>query len=211
MRELGAEVVLCGHDFDAAKAAARQHAAKRDFIFVEDGRDPPVSEGAGTIAIELLRWPSPFDAVVVALGNGALVNGIGTWIKAHRPAARVIGVCASGAPAMEKSFRAGQVIVTPEAGTIADGIAIRVPVPEAVADMRGLVDDVLVVNDETILRAMRLILEHTGVLTEPSGAVGVAAILAHPGMFAGQAVAAIVCGGNVAPEQIRRWFGRVGI
>ena len=206
MRELGAEVVLAGQDFDAAKVAARAHAERLGSRFIEDGRDPPISEGAGTIAVELLRWPQPFDAILVALGNGAMLNGIGTWVRAHAPQTRVIGVCARGAPAMERSWRSGRVETTAAVETIADGIGVRVPVPDALTDMRGLVDEVLLVDDATILRAMRLLLHHTGLLAEPSGAVGVAVVLAHRERFAGQRLATPLCGGNVTAEQFQAWF-----
>jgi len=206
MRALSAEVVLAGHDFDAAKAAAQQHAQAHNLRFVEDGRDPAIAEGAGTIAAELLRWPQPFDAVLIAVGNGSLVNGMGTWIKAHAPDTRVIGVCAAGAPAMERSWRSGRVETTATADTIADGIAVRVPVPPAVEDMRAVVDEVLLVDDAAILRAMRLLLHHTGLLVEPSGAVGVAAIQMDRQRFAGKLLATPLCGGNVTREQFRQWF-----
>jgi threonine dehydratase len=206
MLELGAEVILAGEDFDAAKAAARAHAREHNQRFVEDGREAPISEGAGSMAVELLRWPRPFDAVLVALGNGALINGIGTWVKAHAPATRVIGICATGAPAMEMSWRSGKVETTPTVNTISDGIGVRVPVPQALQDMRGIVDEVLLVDDATTLRAMRLLLLHTGLVVEPSGAVGVATILTHPRAFAGQLIATPLCGSNVSREQFKAWF-----
>ena len=206
MRELGAEVVLSGSDFDAAKAAARAHATRHDLRFVEDGFETPISEGAGSMAVELLRWPRPFDAVLVPLGNGAMITGIGTWVKAQSPATRLIGVCAAGAPAMELSWRSGKVETTATVETIADGIGVRVPVPQALQDMRGIVDDVLLVDDATTLRAMRLLLHHTGLLVEPAGAVEVAAVLAHRKAFAGRLVATPLCGANVTREQFRAWF-----
>jgi threonine dehydratase len=206
MRDLGAEVVLSGHDFDAAKTAARDHAERMGWLFVEDGREAPITEGAGTIAVELLRGQRPFDAVLVALGNGAMINGIGTWIKAHLPATRVIGVCAAGAPSMERSWRSGKSEPTERVDTIADGIGVRVPVPEALDEMRRTVDDILLVDDQTILSAMRLLLDHAGLAIEPSGAAGVAAILKFRTRFAGQSLATVLCGANVTSEQIQHWF-----
>src|SRR5437763_6769197 len=138
MRALGAQVELGGDDFDAAKDRARAHAEATGAEFVEDGREPAISEGAGAIGVELLERNSTLEAVVVPLGNGALIVGIAHWVKAISPATRVIGVCAAGAPAMERSFRADAPVAEP-ADTIADGIAVRVPVPEALADMRGVV------------------------------------------------------------------------
>jgi len=209
MRQLGARVHLAGRDFDAAKDAARAYAAERpDARFIEDGREPAIAEGAGTIAVELCRWPEPIDAAVVPLGNGALLAGVGHWLEARRPATRVIGVCAAGAPAMAESLRTGRVVTTETVRTIADGIAVRVPVAEALDDLRPVVDDVLLVDDATTLAAMRLVLATLGIVVEPAGAVGVAAILAHPARFAGALVATPLCGGNVTDEQRAEWFGR---
>ena len=206
MRELGAEVALAGNDFDEAKAAANLHAKQTGSVLIEDGRDAAVSEGAGTLAVELLRGPDPLDAIVVPLGNGAMINGIATWTKAHSPRTQVIGTCATGAPSMERSWRTGKVESTPTADTIADGIAVRIPVPEAVADMQDIVDDVVLVSDQAILAAMRLILDRTGILVEPSGAVGVATLQTYTSRFAGGRVATILCGGNVTMEQFQAWF-----
>jgi threonine dehydratase len=205
MRSLGAEVVLAGDDFDAAKVAARDYAANRDCLFVEDGRDAAISEGAGSIAVELLASGEHFDAVVVSVGNGALINGIGTWVKARSPGTRVVGVCAAGAPAMERSWSTGEIRTTAAVDTIADGIAVRVPVAEAVDEMRDVVDEFVLVDDASIIRSMHLLLRHTGLLIEPSGAAGVAAIVTHREMFARRRVATILCGGNVTPEQMRAY------
>jgi len=205
MRQFGAEVRLAGADFDAAKEAARSHAAATGAWMVEDGLEPEISEGAGSIAVELLTPRLALDAIVVPVGNGALVTGIGRWAKAASPATRIIGVCAAGADAMQRSFAAATAIDRVSAETIADGIAVRVPIAEAVADMRGTVDEVRSVSDAQIVEAMRLIHRHTGLEIEPSGAAGVAAIAA--GDFAGQAVATILCGGNLTGAQIREWLG----
>lgn len=206
MRALGAELRLEGMDFDAAKQAAREYAAREGLQFVEDGRDVEFSEGAGTMAVELLRYPEPFGAVVVPLGNGAMIAGIARWVKAHAPSTQVIAVCAAGAPSMERSWRAGRVVETDSISTIADGIGVRVPVPEAVQDLQGLLDEVLLVEDSVILQAMRLAHQHLGLVLEPSGAVGIAALMDHREMFAGKRVATILCGGNLTPEQMRGWL-----
>jgi threonine dehydratase len=100
MRALGAEVRLVGADFDAAKKKARRFAEQDGLGFIEDGREPAIAEGAGTIALELCQWSEPIDAVIVPVGNGALINGIGRWMRTHAPGCSVIGVCAEGAPAM---------------------------------------------------------------------------------------------------------------
>src|ERR687894_2926068 len=175
MRRLGAEVRLEGEDFDEAKAAARALAESEGSRFVEDGREVEISEGAGTIALELCRWSEPFDALLVPLGNGALLSGVGTWMKTHAPSTAVLGVCAEGAPAMALSLRDGVTRTTEKADTIADGIAVRLPVEEALSDLAGVVDDVLLVDDEAMVEAMRLLFWKMGLVVEPAGAPGTGA------------------------------------
>jgi threonine dehydratase len=206
MRALGAEVRLHGEDFDAAKLEARRFVAEHTVPMVEDSLEPATGEGAGTIGVELLHYPEPFDQLLVALGNGALLTGIGRWVKAHAPATQMIGVAAAGAPAMVESWRSGQIVTYDRIDTIADGIGVRLPVPEAVADMRGTVDDALLVRDQTILAAMRLIHQQLGLVVEPSGAVGIAAIMEHPERFRDQLVATVLCGGNLTPQQLHDWL-----
>jgi threonine dehydratase len=208
MRGFGATVQLAGADFDAAKDAAREHADSLGVPFIEDGREPAISEGAGTLGVELAAWPEPFDAIVIPLGNGALLGGVATWIRHVSPATRIIGVCATGAPSMERSWRAGTVVTTEAADTIADGIAVRVPIPEALRDLQGIIDDIWLVDDATIVSAMRLVHAAEGIVLEPAGAVGVAALLANGGAWKGRLVATVLCGANVTEAQREHWFGR---
>jgi threonine dehydratase len=206
MRGFGADVRLAGHDFDAAKAAARTHAAATGQLFVEDGLHPAIAEGAGTIALEMDAAGALGDLVLVPVGNGSLINGIGTWIKARHPTTRVVGVTAAGAPAMARSWWEGRIVETEAAPTIADGIAVRVPVPEALAVMRSTVDEVVEVSEDVLLRAMRLALTVLGLVVEPAGVAGLAALLAHPTLGRAGRVATILCGGNVSAEQARDWL-----
>lgn len=207
MRKLGAEVRLYGEDFDAAKLEAKRFCAETGAWMVEDGKEPEISEGAGTLGTELLRWPQPLDAALIALGNGAMIAGMGRWLKARSPQTQVIGVCAAGAPIMERAWRAGRYMEAERIHTIADGIGVRIPVPEALEDLKGLVDDVLLVEDSTILEAMRLAHQHLGLVLEPSGAVGIAALLVNRERFAGKRVATILCGSNLTQEQMKEWLG----
>jgi threonine dehydratase len=207
MRMLGADVRLAGEDFDAAKVAGRRFATASGLPFVEDGVEPRLSEGAGSIAVELLGFAEPLDAVLVSLGNGAMLGGMARWISANTPAIEAIGVAPSGAPCMAESFRLGRPVEAAGIDTIADGMATRVPVPEALGDLRGTVADVLLVDDDAMIRAMRIVHRHVGLVLEPSGAAGVAALLAHPGRFRGRTVAVVLCGGNLAPQQMAAWLG----
>lgn len=203
MRRLGAEIRLAGADFDAAKDAARHHAAAGNLRFVEDGIEAELAEGAGTIALELAA-ATPFDAIVVQVGNGSLLAGVGTAIRHVAPHTEIIAVVAAGAPAMKLSIDAGRVIETAHADTIADGIAVRVPIADTLAHLRACCDDVVAVSDARIFEAMRLIHHYQGIAVEPSGAVGVAAILDDPERFAGRRVATILCGGNLSSAMRER-------
>jgi threonine dehydratase len=205
MRAFGAAVHLGGADFDEAKAAARAFATREEIPFVEDGREPAIAEGAGSMGVELSRWPEPLGLVAVPLGNGALLGGVGTWLRAASPETAVVGVCAAGAPSMERSWRAGHPVETTVVDTIADGIAVRVPVPEALETLRACVDDVVLVSEDALRAAMRLIVETCGLIVEPAGAAGIAALLEHRHLRSRGVVAVPLCGGNVTREQWREW------
>lgn len=205
MRALGAEVRLSGADFDEAKKAAELHARGNGSRMVADGLDVEASIGAATIGVELAEQ-GIFDAILVPLGNGALLTGIGRWMKAASPRTEVIGVSAAGADAMAASWRSGNLVMRDRVDTIADGIAVRVPIPEAVRDMAGTVDDVVLVPDEAIAEAMRRIFVHAGLVVEPAGAAGIAALLAFNERFRERRIATVLCGGNLTQEQVDRWL-----
>ena len=201
MRAFGATVTAVGADSAAAEAAAREHVASRsDCVYVEDGREAAIAEGAGTIGVELMT-AGPFDAVVVPVGDGALITGIARWIKDRAPKTRIVGVCARGAPCMAMSWRAQRPISTERSDTIAEGIEVRVPVPESVARLVALVDDMVLVDDHHLLEAMQLAAETLGLLLEPSGAAGLAAIRVHA--LPGDRLATVLTGSNLRPEHLR--------
>jgi threonine dehydratase len=190
MRGLGAEVEVAEH----AESAAREYAAadERRYLVV-DGLDPAIAEGAGTIGVEL-GAREPIDTAVVQLGDGALITGIARWLKSRQPDTRVVGVCAGGAPAMAESFAAGRPVSVEGEGTIAGALAIVDPVPESFARVVELVDEVVLVDDDEIRAAMALIAESTGVLVEPAGAAGLAAVARHREALTGERVAVLLTG-----------------
>ncbi|TKI06732.1 pyridoxal-phosphate dependent enzyme [Martelella alba] len=201
IRYYGADIRQTGHDFDSAKAQARDYSAQTGAWFVEDGFEPNVSEGAGTIAVELLAGGDHYDAVFVPVGNGALISGMARWLKASAPDIRVIGVCPRNADAMYRSWLTRRVVSSLEAHTKADGLAVRVPVPEALEDMRGVVDDIVLANEEQIALAAHYALKYAGLILEPSGAAALAGILAYAGKIASDSrVAAILTGANLNPS-----------
>ncbi len=204
MRALGAAVIQQGDDFDAAKDAARAYAYSNDIEFVEDGQALAITEGAGSIAVELAN-AATLDTLLVPLGNGALLAGVATWMKAVSPATRIVGVVAAGAPSMMRALTGIQVDHSTPVDTIADGIAVRVPVSQALADLRALTDDLVAVNDDAIVAAMRGLIAHVGLIVEPAGAVGIAALLEATHGAYGDRVGTILCGGNVTTAQLSTW------
>jgi threonine dehydratase len=174
MRALGARV----HVSERPGRAASEQAATSDRLLVVDGLYPAMAEGAGTIGLEL-DASGPFEVAVVQVGDGALISGVACWLKAARPETRVVGVCASGAPAMARSFAAGHVVSTPGTDTIATALAISEPLVESLARIMALVDEIVLVDDDELRRAQRLIRETLDLAVEPAGAAGVAALARH--------------------------------
>ncbi len=205
IRALGATVRLEGDDIEDARVIARTIAADEGAHLVEDSLDVLTCEGAATIGLELLEGESRFDTLVIALGGGALASGIGYVARSLAPHVEVVAVQPEGAPAMALSWRCGSVVHTDTIDTIADGVAGRFPIPEVLDDLLVVVDDVVLVGEDSIKAGMRLLYRHAGVVVEPSAALGVAAILENRERFAGRRVATVVCGSNVATDDYERW------
>jgi len=200
MRRLGADVRLVGEDFDAARVAAADLANEAAWQLVVDGQDPWMAIGAGTAALELTeavrRGDLPaFSRIYVPVGNGSLIAGIGTWMRHAAPLTRVIGVQAARAPAMTLSWREGRPIETELADTVADGIAARVPVPEALELMVNVVDEMLLVDEEEILSATAELAAALPVRVETAAGAAWAALRRTVDQAGPTAL--IVTGGNV--------------
>lgn len=207
IKALGATVVLEGDDIEEARLLARSIAADRGDHLIEDSLNLGTCEGAGTVGFELLaREPQlPLDVIVVALGGGALASGVGYVAKSIAPQVEIIAVQPAGAPAMALSWRSGTVVETESIDTIADGVAGRCPIPEVLDDLLVVVDDVVLVGEDTIKTAMQLLLRHAGAVVEPSAALGIATVLENRDRFAGRRVGTILCGSNVTPDDFARW------
>jgi threonine dehydratase len=202
---LGATIEIAGHDIEDARVRARELAVEQEAYLVEDSLDLATCEGAATIGLELLRDVPDLEVVLVALGGGALASGVGYVAHELGAGVEVIGIQPLGAPAMARSWQQGKVIETDSIDTIADGVAGRCPIPEVLDDLLEVLDDVALVREESIKDGMRLLYEHSGLVVEPSAALGVAALLEEPSRFAGRRVATIICGSNVAPIDHARW------
>jgi threonine dehydratase len=207
IRALGARLELVDGDFDSARERAVQIAQRDGIRLVEDSLDIETCEGAATIGLELAEAAQPFDAVLIALGGGAMASGIGHVLKDLAPGVEVLCVQPLGAPAMTWSWQQKRVVTTETTDTIADGVAGRLPIPAVLDDLLLVVDDAVLVREESIVAGMRMLFEHAGLVVEPSGALGIAAILEDRERFAGRHVVTVVCGGNVDVDAYRRWIG----
>jgi threonine dehydratase len=212
IRALGARLELVDGDFDVARERAAAIARYHGIRLVEDSLDIETCEGAATIGLELtgqelVNTETSFDAVLIALGGGALATGVGHVVKARAPEVEVICIQPLGAPAMTRSWRARRVVTTDSTSTIADGVAGRRPIPAVLDDLLLVADDAVLVQEESIIAGMRMLLDHAGLVVEPSAALGIAAILEDRDRFAGRHVVTIVCGSNVDVDAYRRWVG----
>ena len=175
MRALGATVIEVEGDFDDARGAAEAYVAERDAEHLTDGDDIRIASGAATMGLEVSDavaagvLPAPTVALI-PVGNGSLINGVASGLRAGLPDCRVIGVQAEGAPAMTLSWKANRPIDTPSAATYADGIATRIAIPAAVALMPGRVDDMLLVSEEQLRAAQAVLTDELGVTVEGAAA-----------------------------------------
>lgn len=210
METFGARVIASGADGSAARKAAAAHAERHpDRFYLQDGLQAAIAEGAGTIGAELTRGADGlgFDAVVLPVGDGALINGVACWMREHSPGTRIVGVNAEGAPSMLESLRAGRAVRLDRARTFADGIAVRDPLETSVRRARALVDEIVLVTDEAIAAAMELAARTLGIVLEPAGAAGLAAIA--EGVVAGDRLATVLTGANPRPEQVSELAARL--
>jgi threonine dehydratase len=194
---LGARVELVPGTVTESLAAAQRHVAERGSVFVHPFDHPDVIAGQGTIGLELLEQLPELGTVLVPVGGGGLLAGVASAVHAQRPGVRVVGVQAEGAAAFAASFRAGGPATSSPVATMADGIAVERPGTRTLAICRPLVDEVLTVPDAAIWLAMRHCLEQLGLVVEPAGAAGLAALWLRAARAFPPPVAAVVSGGNI--------------
>jgi len=191
----GAKVILHGELFDEAYAEARRIEAERGLTFIHPFDDPEIMAGQGTVALEFLEQAPGLDTLVVPIGGGGLICGIGTAAKALRPDIALVGVQARLYPSMYCSVT-GQDL--PSAGdTLAEGIAVKRPGEMTARLIRGLVDEILLVSERDIERAVSLFLQIEKTVAEGAGAAGLAALLTNRERFAGRRVGLVLTGGNI--------------
>lgn len=197
IRQEGAALVRHGKDFDEAKEEAKAYAQDGGGWWLEDGEDPNVTLGTATIGAEIMEDLPETDEIIVPVGNGALIGGIGCAVRPANPDVEITGVQPESAAAMVRSFESGRPVPTDSCETIADGLASRVPVPEAVALMCKVVSRMLEVSDESIAAAVRVLAEKAHVLAEPAAAAAFAGAVRRDTDLAGKNVVLVLTGSNV--------------
>lgn len=191
----GATIILHGERFDDAQAHAYEVAFARGLVFVHPFDDPAIVAGQGTVALEMLEDVPEIDTLAIPIGGGGLVSGCATAAKAMKPDCRVIGVQAELYPSMYAKLRGLKLPC--EGDTLAEGIAVKEPGKLTSGIVRELVDDVVLVAERELERALSLLLQIEKTVVEGAGAAGLAAMLAHPGRFKDRNVGIVLCGGNI--------------
>jgi len=192
---LGARVVLFGETVDDAAAHARAIAREENRLFVHPYDDPAIVAGQGTVALEMLEDAPDLDVLIVPVGGGGLISGMTIAARARRPAIEVVGVEAELYPAVRQTL-AGEPVVA-GGRTVADGIAVKQPGTLTLAIIREHVDDIVLVSEAALERAILVLLEIEKTVVEGAGAAGLAAVLADLRRFAGRKVGIVLCGGNI--------------
>jgi threonine dehydratase len=200
IRRFGAQVIAAGRNYNGAyvEALAAQKDSGATFVHAYD--DPDVVAGQGTIATEILSDLPEFDTALVPVGGGGLIGGIALYLKSKKPGIKVIGVEPVGADAMSRSLRAGSIVTLDRVNTIADGLAASAPGKLTFDLAQKHVDEVLLVEETEMLRAIRLLFEWEHLLAEPAGAAALAALLYHHRPAPNERVVVILSGGNVTDE-----------
>jgi threonine dehydratase len=202
-RGLGAEVVLTGRDFDEARIAAEERAAREGMRYIHSANEPLLVAGVGTYALELLEAVPDLDVIFVPVGAGSGVLGTATVARAVNPAIRVIGVQSEGAPAVYLSWKEGRYVETERIATFAEGLATRQPFELPLQLLPRLVDEIMLVSDDELRAGILLLLETARQLVEGAGAAPVAAALRRKEELAGKKVGLVLSGGNITLEQLR--------
>jgi threonine dehydratase len=201
MRALGAEVIVHGRDFDEAREHCEQLASRHGYRYIHSGDEPALIAGVATYTLEIFQVRPDTEVIVVPVGGGSGAAGACVVAKAVRSSVEVIGVQSEAAPAAYRSWQAGT-LVEDINRTFAEGLATRTAFELPQQILRALLDDFVLVSEDALKAATRLMIEKTRNLVEPAGAAALAAVLSAPGRFAGRTVAVVCSGGNISPAQL---------
>ena len=205
LRAYGTDLKQVGEDCVLAEEAARKEAERSGRVFVSPYNDLQIIAGQGTVGIELGRRMDRIDAVLVPVGGGGLISGIGAYLKHARPDIEIIGCQPANSAVMYESIKAGRILDIPSRPTLSDGTAGGIEAGSVTFDICcGIVDDFILVTEEEISSALRLLVEKHAMLVEGSGALTVAAYLRDAERFRGKSVILIISGRNIGLDQLKQ-------
>ena len=196
-KSYGAEVVLYGRVYDDAYTRALELSRERGYVFIHPFNDPYIIAGQGTIGLEIVRSLPDLDYIVVPMGGGGLISGIAIAVKkVLGNKVKVIGVEPKAAPKFYESLRQGEPVTVIPKPSLADGVITKTVGDLTLQFVREFVDDVFLVDEDSIARAMYLLLERAKLLAEGAGALPLALILSGELNLTGKKVVAVISGGN---------------
>lgn len=192
----GAKVILEGKNYDESSAKAKEIAKKTGAMLIHAFDDPEIIAGQGVIGLEILEDMPDIEEVYVPIGGGGLAAGILLAIKTNHPNIKVVGVQSRAFPSMYESWKAGAITNAGGARTIADGVSVKVPGQLTFSIIKDSIDDIVLVDDSDIIKAMFLLMERMKFVVEPAGAASLAYLISKK-PAKGKKVACILAGGNV--------------
>jgi threonine dehydratase len=204
IRQLGAEVIFEGKDFDQAREYVERLSQEKGHRYVHSANEPYLIAGVGTIGPEIVEDLPDVDVIVVPVGGGSGASGISIAAKSMNAGIEIIGVQSEEAPAAYMSWREGKPVSCERMQTFAEGLATRVGFEMTVSIMKRNLSDFVLVSDREIRSAMKLLLEHTHNLAEGAGAASLAGAIKIREKLAGKRVALILSGCNVTTETVRQ-------
>lgn len=201
---LGATVVMAGRDIDAAKEAAKDFAVRNSGLFVDDGEDMQVMEGAGTVGLEIAEDMPQLDFLIAPMGGGNLAAGCAVAVKSVHPKAKVFAVQSAGAPSMHVSLLARKPVER-DVQTVAECLAQRVPADLAFRVALRFLDRSFLVSDDDLLAAAKTLAIEASILSEPGAASPLACLARYSTDFPkGSHVALVISGANIDPETLQK-------
>ena len=194
-RRHGAETIISGKTLEEAGEFAREYGKAHDLTMMHPYDDPLIIAGQGTIALEMLDAAPQLDTLVVPIGGGGLISGMAIAAKSRKPEIRIIGVQAELYPSMYNAIYDKHLAMRGD--TLAEGIAVKTPGRITTDIVRHLVDDIILVTEDQIERALAMLISIEKTVVEGAGAAGLAAVLSAADRFAGRNVGLVLSGGNI--------------
>ena len=205
IRKYNAELLLEGSIYDEAEQKAITLAREEEMTYISPYNDGSVIAGQGTIGLEILEDLKETETIIVPVGGGGLISGVSIAMKAADPAITILGAQSVASPIMYESLKAGKIVQAEMSESIADGLFGGIEKGSITFEIvRDLVDDIILVKENTIRKAIRMLWNEEKQAVEGAGAVGVAALMENAGSFEGKTVVVIISGGNIERKELSR-------